>query len=176
MQAFVNSRDPHAGTDELSSPAGLADWMARHNMDPAKTPPDEATWHDALAVRDGLQAVLRAHNGVRLDGAVLERLNQALEGMTARARFESDTSLHLEAPAQGWPAALGRLLDAIVEAMASGQWERFKACRDESCQMAFFDASRNRMGKWCTVRRCGNRTSARTYRRRGPKWQRGARR
>jgi len=32
------------------------------------------------------------------------------------------------------------------------------------CQWAFYDRSKNRSGRWCSMRTCGNRTKTRAYR------------
>ncbi|MGH3007295.1 MAG: CGNR zinc finger domain-containing protein, partial [Gaiellaceae bacterium] len=43
---------------------------------------------------------------------------------------------------------------------------RLKACRAEDCRWAFYDRARNRSRHWCSMAVCGNRTKARTFRRR----------
>jgi predicted RNA-binding Zn ribbon-like protein len=54
--------------------------------------------------------------------------------------------------------AIGRVLAVVYGAMADGSWERLKACPREVCHWVFYDASRNRSGKWCAMSVCGNRT------------------
>ncbi|HUY61935.1 MAG TPA: CGNR zinc finger domain-containing protein, partial [Candidatus Dormibacteraeota bacterium] len=49
---------------------------------------------------------------------------------------------------------------------ADGSWARLKACPAQRCHWAFFDASRNRSGTWCTMAVCGTRAKARSYQRR----------
>ena len=48
--------------------------------------------------------------------------------------------------------------------MADGTWRRLKACREDTCQWAFYDRSKNRSGTWCSMAVCGNRAKARAYR------------
>jgi predicted RNA-binding Zn ribbon-like protein len=62
--------------------------------------------------------------------------------------------------------ALGRLLAIVSGAIADGSWERLKACREHSCEWAFYDHTKNRSGAWCTMDVCGNRAKARAYRER----------
>ena len=59
-----------------------------------------------------------------------------------------------------------RLLVAAVGASSEGTWRRLKACRNEGCMWAFYDASKNRSGSWCTMDVCGSRAKMRAYRRR----------
>jgi predicted RNA-binding Zn ribbon-like protein len=39
-----------------------------------------------------------------------------------------------------------------------------KACARESCRYVFFDHSRNRSGRWCSMQVCGNREKTAAYR------------
>jgi predicted RNA-binding Zn ribbon-like protein len=50
--------------------------------------------------------------------------------------------------------------------MAAGNWNRLKVCSNDACQRAFYDASRNRSGRWCSMATCGNRMKGRAYRQR----------
>jgi predicted RNA-binding Zn ribbon-like protein len=50
--------------------------------------------------------------------------------------------------------------------MHDGTWSRMKACRNDTCHWAFYDASRNRSGKWCSMAICGNRAKVANYRER----------
>jgi predicted RNA-binding Zn ribbon-like protein len=50
--------------------------------------------------------------------------------------------------------------------MAEGTWERLKVCPAHDCLWAFYDSSRNRSGHWCSMKVCGNRAKARSYRER----------
>jgi predicted RNA-binding Zn ribbon-like protein len=54
----------------------------------------------------------------------------------------------------------------VTTAAADGSWQRLKACADEECRWAFYDHSRNRSGRWCSMATCGNQQKARTYRER----------
>ena len=66
----------------------------------------------------------------------------------------------------GVSAALGRILITVVRAMDEGSWGRLKACPNDACRWAFYNHSKNRSGKWCTMEVCGNRMKARTFRQR----------
>jgi regulatory LacI family protein/CGNR zinc finger protein len=48
------------------------------------------------------------------------------------------------------------LLGAVDTARVDGSWTRLKACARESCRWAYFDSSRNRSGRWCSMAWCGN--------------------
>jgi predicted RNA-binding Zn ribbon-like protein len=61
---------------------------------------------------------------------------------------------------------MARLLAEVVRAEAEGRWGRLKACRNEGCRWAFYDASKNRSGSWCNMDVCGARHKMRAYRKR----------
>jgi predicted RNA-binding Zn ribbon-like protein len=53
---------------------------------------------------------------------------------------------------------------AIVEATLMGTWTHLKVCRSDTCRWAFYDHSKNGRSCWCSMRVCGSREKARTYR------------
>jgi predicted RNA-binding Zn ribbon-like protein len=78
-----------------------------------------------------------------------------------------DGTLRLEPAAGGIAGALGQIAAGVYAAVADGVWERFKACDRDTCRWAFYDHSKNRSGRWCSMGVCGNREkSLRAYRRR----------
>ena len=75
-------------------------------------------------------------------------------------RFTADGS-QLRAP--GADAVAGMLAE-VHEAHRTGEWQRLKACGNPDCQWVFYDASRNRSGRWCAMSECGDVMKARAYR------------
>jgi predicted RNA-binding Zn ribbon-like protein len=73
--------------------------------------------------------------------------------------------------ARGVDGAIARLMAIVAAAVEQGRWERLKACPREECEWAFFDKSKNRSGRWCSMEQCGNIEKARAFRER----RRGAR-
>ena len=54
----------------------------------------------------------------------------------------------------------------LLEAVLSPQVSRLRICAAEDCRRAFYDNSRNGLGKWCSTAACGNRMKTRAYRQR----------
>jgi predicted RNA-binding Zn ribbon-like protein len=183
VQAFLNSNDIEAGREQLTRPEQLwawlrerqligeddargRPWLSSHRLVRADGPLGEADLHRALAVREALRQVLLAKDGGTLDPTAVETLNRAAQRARLVVRFGQDGSANLEPDAPGVDGALGRLLAIVLGAMTDGSWNRLKACRSNTCRWAFWDASKNRSGAWCTMAVCGNRTKARAYRQR----------
>ena len=81
-----------------------------------------------------------------------------------RVSFAPDGASAIAPATGGVDEALGRILAIVHRAQLEGTWPRMKVCPADDCQWAFFDHSKNRSGKWCSMAECGNRMKARAYR------------
>jgi len=171
VQAFVNSHfdlDPaRRGADVWATPAGLGAWLSARGLDPAGHRPGRAEHARALAVREGLRAVLAGHHGEPPDRARVEALRAAARGLVSGTEVD-DRGATVPVPASaGVAGALGLVLALVHEADAAGTWRRLKACPGDHCGWAFYDRSRNGGSTWCSMQVCGGREKARAYRARG---------
>jgi predicted RNA-binding Zn ribbon-like protein len=145
--AFVNTLDVEEGTDEL------AQWLA------ARGPVGAADFDLALALRTALRAELTNHDGAT--GAELDRL---VADLPMRARFAED-GVGLVPIGEGVRGALAEVVAEVVLAQRDGAWSRLKICREDTCQYAYYDWSKNSSKTWCGAS-CGNRNKTRAYRQR----------
>jgi predicted RNA-binding Zn ribbon-like protein len=166
VRRFVNTRDVEEGTDELEGPDSLLGWFSRVELLDGGATADERDLERALALREGLRSMLLANNGEPVEPADLRELNRAAGSVCLTVRFDEDGSPALEPETSDVSAALGRILAAVVRARDEGIWGRLKVCPNDACQWAFYDRSKNRSGKWCTMEVCGNRMKARAFRQR----------
>jgi len=167
VRRFVNTRDVEEGTDELHSPDSLLGWFSDMGLLDGGATADEGDLDRARALREGIRSLLLANNGEeRVEPAGLSELNRAAASVHLAVRFDADGGPTLEPETSGVSAALGRILAAVVQAADEGIWGRLKACPNDACQWAFYDRSKNRSGKWCTMEVCGNRMKARAFRQR----------
>lgn len=164
VQAFVNTRDIEEGTDELESPAALEAWLADWGLLAKGPPPGAGDLEQAKEVREALRGLLLANNGAPLDPKTAESLDRAAGEVSLRISVGPDGVADLEPAEAGWKGALARLLELVVVARIEGRWPRLKACPNDECHWAFYDFSKNRSSKWCTMKRCGNLMNARAYR------------
>lgn len=58
---------------------------------------------------------------------------------------------------------LASLAIAWNELTTTGDATRLKRCAEHTCAWAFWDVSKNRSRRWCSMRVCGNRNKSRTY-------------
>jgi predicted RNA-binding Zn ribbon-like protein len=166
VQRFVNSADLETGEDELASPDALRDWFAERGLMDAGDSVSAADLKRAVDVREGLRAVLRQNNGLPLDEQAVERLDRAVGRAAVRVHFAPGRDPELVADVAGVDGAIARLMAIVAAAVEHGRWERLKACPREECEWAFYDKSKNRSGRWCSMDACGNIEKAKAFRER----------
>ena len=142
VQLFLNSVDLH---NEIE---WLPDWLESRGLSGER--------ERAAQLREALRSLVLGNNGLPVDPAALETVNQAFERVVLR--LDQAGQLRLEAEQD----ALDQIPVIVLEAMLEGSWPRLKACRN--CRWCFYDYSPNRSATWCSMQLCGNRTKTRAYR------------
>jgi predicted RNA-binding Zn ribbon-like protein len=167
VRRFVNTRDVEAGTDAMASPEALAGWL----VDAGLLAPGEAAGPANLVaarrLREALREALAAnHDGRPLTDDVLRALNDATRAAEISVALTPGPGWAHRPAAPGIAGALGAILVVALEAMSAGTWRRLKVCVNDDCRWAFYDNSRARSGRWCSMGACGNRAKQQAWRRR----------
>ncbi len=166
VQAFVNTADRIHGSELLTGPKALADWLKQTGLVWPDAGLTAADVQRTIAVREDLRGWLAANNRVPMDAVAAERLDRVAELALVRVRVAADGATRLESAAEGLDNVFGRLLAIIHDARGASTWSRLKACAEPACRAAFHDFSPNQAGVWCAMRRCGNRVKGQAWRRR----------
>jgi predicted RNA-binding Zn ribbon-like protein len=169
VRAFVNTLDVDDAVELLATPQALVAWLAEHDLLDAGEHDVRATAADlrrATELREALRAHLLSHHGDPLPGGAAATLDAASRRARLTVRFPAPDETALAPEAGGVDGALGRLLAIVASAIEDGTWRRLKVCPADTCQWAFYDASRNRSAVWCDMRVCGNRAKVRGFRER----------
>lgn len=154
VRDFVNTIEWQVDAEEWRTPPDLAAWLSRHTT-PARREITESDLLLARRIREGLREVLLTHAGHdAMPGAVAD-LNDALTHVPLRMTFDGAGRSGLSGVADA-EAPLTPIVLAIAAARADGSWIRVKACSRDSCRWAYWDDSRNRSGRWCSMAGCGN--------------------
>jgi len=167
VQAFENSfhdLEERPGVDRFATREGLAAWLEERGLDPGTV--SDADLRRALAVRDGMRALLGEHNGQPRDAPALVALRDAAHGLPVAIGIDDEGRTWPLVLGRGVSGALGLIMAVVHEARANGTWARLKACPGSHCGWAFYDRSISRTSTWCSMRVCGGREKARAYRRR----------
>jgi predicted RNA-binding Zn ribbon-like protein len=168
VQDLVNTwfgRLTGGGDEGLQSPADLARWCREHGVAVADHAVPAADVELALTVREGLRAALARHNDAEqpADAPALDRLEEAARGLGVHVSFATgEPVLH---PLDATPVRrlMATLLAAAVPSGRDRTWDRLKVCREPRCRAAFYDASRNGSGVWCSMSACGAAAKKRAF-------------
>jgi predicted RNA-binding Zn ribbon-like protein len=119
-------------------------------------------------VRTALRALVAGSTGAGtgVQRRAVTTLNEAARRVRLGVRLHPDDGYRLMAEGVGIDRPIGELLMSVTGSMAAGTWNRLKVCANDACQLAFYDSSRNRSGRWCSMAKCGNRIKGRAYRER----------
>lgn len=163
IEEFVNSVELPDGEDLLATVEGIRLWLIAHGVDASPVAEPERT--ALVELREGLRDVLEGNAGNRVPPDAIHLVTQRLHGSRlAVVITESGAHAHPAPEHKGVDAFLGQLAAAMLTASIDGTWQRLKVCRNHKCRWAFYDRSKNGGRTWCSMRVCGCRSKARTYR------------
>lgn len=159
VQGFLNSWSAELDIEDFDKPATTEQWLRSAGLWDANKKVTNQDWRRILDMRD------RIRRGV-LDPSSMAALQDPRPALVFHMTFERETTPSLEPTGDACDKVLGRLLAIIYDSMIDGSWARFKCCALDSCGWAFYDATRSRTKRWCSMRTCGSRHKAREYYRR----------
>ncbi len=168
VQALVNTQygQGRRALVELKSPEQLRAWLVAHRLLPDGTLVTAGDFRRVVQLREALRSLLGANNERVTPASQIDVLDRLASNAPLTVRFRHEGAPALEPDIAGVDGAIARLVGIVFTAMTDGTWARLKTCRNERCQKAFYDTSRNRSGAWCSMAGCGSRFKARAYRHR----------
>ena len=163
VRQFINTLDLDADRDAFRAPDDARAWLTKHGLS-ASGDLDGAGLGRLVAFREDLRQLIAARSeSLAVADDTLRSLAQFAQLAPLTVGFGPDGNARLE-PARGSDAAMAALFVDVATAVGGGSWARLKVCANDACQWAFWDASRNRSGVWCTMAVCGNRMKGRAFR------------
>jgi predicted RNA-binding Zn ribbon-like protein len=167
VRRFANTVDVDDGTDVLDSAESFAAWLDERGF-PAPAGVEATDLDLARQLRDAVRAELDAHHDGGSDAAAREQIAALGRELPLVVDTCADGTPGLVAAGSPSPARamLSDVLAGVAVAGIDGTWLRLKICPAETCRWAFYDQSKNRSKRWCSMEVCGNRSKARTYRER----------
>jgi predicted RNA-binding Zn ribbon-like protein len=163
VRSFVNTIDYEDGAEVFGSPSELRDWLVAEGRVPARTDVSAADLDLALRLRAALRGDLVAHHDGGDDPAAADVLDAVCAELPLRVVCSADG---LAPCGSGVEGALAEIAAAAATARIKGSWARLKICPADDCLWAFYDTSRNRSRRWCSMEVCGNRSKVRAFRER----------
>jgi predicted RNA-binding Zn ribbon-like protein/DNA-binding transcriptional regulator YdaS (Cro superfamily) len=149
---FVNTVEWQTDDETWTSPEALVSWI-RTRTGVSPTTLTEGDLAFARRTREGLREVLLTHAGHEPLPGAIAGLNALLAEVPVHLRFDADGQVQAAAAEDSFLLPVLAAIDAV---RVDGSWERVKACSRDSCRWAYWDGSRNRSGRWCSMTGCGN--------------------
>jgi len=169
VRQFVNTRDVEEGTDTFATPDDLTRWLRDASVlgSGRGTRADADQFAAAVALREALREAMAAnHDGAPPPPPAVGVINRVAERAQLRLQLDEDGGWRARPRASGVDGALGALVALVWTAMSDGSWRRLKVCVHEACQWSFYDESKTRSAKWCSMKVCGNRAKQQAWRER----------
>ena len=166
VRSFLSLHDHEQGNPDGMPPSleSLRWWLGAKELVGSDEPLKDQDLAWALRVRDALTTKVRENMGEGMDPDATALLNRAGEETGLRVCFGCSDGDAIHVNATGVRGAIGRILGSAFLAELDGRWERFRICHDAGCSSVFFDRSKNKSGKWCSMSSCGNRAKVRAFR------------
>lgn len=165
LRAFLNTLDVEEETDALADAATTTTWLHAQGLLQADHEVDRAQAALVRELRDALRASVEARHDERsLDDDARRAADRVAAAAPLTVRLGPDGTPDLVPAGDGVEAAVGQLLVDLHLASGDGTLERLKICPRDNCRWAFYDASRNRSGRWCSMAVCGNRSKVERFR------------
>ena len=165
VRGFLSLHDHLEGTrDSLPPSLDTVEWWLReHHLLTVDQTADEADLRWAARILEALRSRVHENMGGSPDPGSIGVLDRAARETGLSVDFGAKA---IRPEAVGVRGAVGRILAVAFLAELDGSWSRFKECSSPTCRAVFWDRSKNRSGRWCTMKDCGNRAKVRAYRER----------
>jgi predicted RNA-binding Zn ribbon-like protein len=164
VRGFLSLHDRFEGTrDSLPPSSETIAWWLRDRGLAGDEVPGEAELRWAVQILEALRSRVGENMGEPADAEAIRALDRAARETELSLDFGGKA---LRPAALGVRGAVGRILAIAFLAELDGSWSRFKGCSSPTCRAVFWDRSKNRSGRWCTMKDCGNRAKVRAYRER----------
>lgn len=160
LQDFLNTTDLEEGLDVLADIDGLRTWLVVRNLAEPDLPIREGDRRRLVTLREALRDVIEGRDHGNPDPTALRVIDDAAIDATVRITLNAGGDAALTPAATGIDGVVARLLADIATAQLDGTWGRLKVCPRDVCRWAFYDSSKNRSGRWCTMAICGSRTKS----------------
>lgn len=151
VRELVNTVEWQEDDESWTTAAELAVWLVQRGHETSELGSAELVL--ARRLREGVREILLGHAGHQVRRSSIDDLNDALRAVPVVLAFTNAGFVELKA-ARAHP--LTPLVAALDAASGHPAWGRLKACSRDSCRWAYWDASRNVSGRWCSMEGCGN--------------------
>ena len=162
IEAFANTLNLEYDTDALDSPSRLTDWLLALGLLDERFDLSFQEHAQYLALRGGIREQLGANVGMAPATDAVEAADDVLRGLPLHASVR-DAPLTPGPELTPSQRPLAVLALTWTQLRLTGDALRLKRCAEHTCELVFWDLSKNHSRRWCSMRVCGNRVKSRAY-------------
>jgi predicted RNA-binding Zn ribbon-like protein len=155
LEGFLNTWSGELGIEDFKTASSTGTWLR-----------DAGLWATARTVTSKQhQEIIRFREALRawiLDKKDFPPLNDLVTEITFQAEFGSG-GVRFQPLGNAYQGLIGTLVEVISNSQQDGTWNRLKCCELATCGWAFYDSTRSRTKRWCSMKTCGSRHKAREY-------------
>jgi predicted RNA-binding Zn ribbon-like protein len=168
---FVNSefRDFRGRwvNDYLRHPEWLAQFLEKWHLQ-VEQPADEQTLEELVTLRALLAHIVQAlHTPEGIDAEDVAALNRLLDKTVFRYQVECiDRELHIASlPVRlDWNWVQNEIIADFLTLLADYATLRLKVCENPHCRYIFYDETKSRTRRYCSIDKCANLMKVRRFR------------
>jgi predicted RNA-binding Zn ribbon-like protein len=161
--AYTGAMGDNPAWEILHSSDDLAAWL-EGRFPELLTPAADRDLTDGRALRDAIarsaMAASRAEAPAAADVDIINLFAATPDIPPALAGGSRQAGRTKARPGQ----ALSAMAREAVELFTEEQRARIRLCAADDCGLVFYDESRSNNRRWCSMKRCGNRSKVRTHR------------
>lgn len=160
VHGFLNTWSEELGIEDFKTLSSTEAWLR-----------DVALWTAADEITsEQHQKLVNFRNELRawiLDRTHTQPLQALASGVSFEAVFDPTDGVSFRVKDNGTQGVIdvviGKLITIISKSQQNGSWDRLKCCDLPTCGWAYYDTTRSRTKRWCSMKTCGSRHKAREY-------------
>lgn len=156
LEGFLNTWSEEMGIDDFGTAQSTEAWLRSVDLWKGAQKLTQAQHQKLVKFRSDLRAWI-------LNKECTQPLNELISEISFQAEFTSTGEVQFRSTGAPFQRALGALVELISQSLQEGTWDRMKCCELPTCGWAFYDSTRSRTKRWCSMKTCGSRHKAREY-------------
>ena len=156
LEGFLNTWSGELGVEDLGTVRATEAWLKQFGL-----------WSgNRKLTSDQRQKIIEFREVLRtwvLDDRASDPISTSLFDVAFRVEVNDGDLIFLPVGNDPHQFLVGSLINVISNSQQNSTWDRFKCCELPSCGWAFYDSTRSRTKRWCSMKTCGSRHKAREY-------------
>ena len=156
IQGFLNTWSEELEIEDFETPTSTEAWLRSSGL-----------WNGAKTLtRTQHQDVVNFRSAIRTwiqTREVPQVVKELASSLVFGIDLSDEDSFGFVPTGSAINRVFGRLLIIVLNSMDDGTWGRLKCCQLPSCGWSYYDSTRSRTRRWCSMQTCGSRSKSRAY-------------